>query len=82
MSDHAKIGAGTFFDGCRALFQILHFSRERPIALTQLIVLELLFGDVAAADFASRRRDEIGALAMALSRMRRSLEQAMRMLDA
>jgi protein-histidine pros-kinase len=54
----------------------------RPVTKISALADQISLGDVAAADFASRRRDEIGALAMALSRMRRSLEQAMRMLDA
>ena len=54
----------------------------RPVTKISALADQISLGDVSAADFASRRRDEIGALAMALSRMRRSLEQAMRMLDA
>jgi protein-histidine pros-kinase len=38
-------------------------------------------GAVDAPDFVARSRDEIGALAESLSRMRRSLVQAMKMLD-
>jgi dihydroxy-acid dehydratase len=39
-------------------------------------------GEVTAPDFAARGRDEIGLLANALSRMRRSLVQAISMLEA
>jgi len=38
-------------------------------------------GDVDAPDFVTRSRDEIGRLAESMSRMRRSLVQAIKMLE-
>ncbi len=38
-------------------------------------------GDFSVPEFGSDRRDEIGALGIAFNRMRRSLEQAMKMMD-
>jgi protein-histidine pros-kinase len=54
----------------------------RPVTRIAALAERISLGDVDAADFVAKGRDEIGALAMALSRMRRSLLQAMRMLEA
>jgi len=54
----------------------------RPVTRISALADQISLGEVDAADFVARSRDEIGALAQALSRMRRSLVQAMRMLEA
>jgi HAMP domain-containing protein len=54
----------------------------RPVTRISALAEKISLGAVDAADFVARSRDEIGSLATALSRMRRSLVQAMRMLDA
>ena len=54
----------------------------RPVTRISALADRISLGDFGAADFVAHSRDEIGSLAMALSRMRRSLDQAMRMLEA
>jgi protein-histidine pros-kinase len=54
----------------------------RPVTKISALADEISLGAVDSADFVARSRDEIGALALALSRMRRSLVQAMKMLEA
>jgi protein-histidine pros-kinase len=54
----------------------------RPITRISALADQISLGAINAPDFAARGRDEIGMLANALSRMRRSLVQAMSMLEA
>lgn len=54
----------------------------RPVTTISALADQISLGDVDAPDFVARSRDEIGMLAHSLSRMRRSLEQAMKMLEA
>jgi protein-histidine pros-kinase len=54
----------------------------RPVRRIAALADQISMGDLEAADFVSTSRDEIGSLAAALSRMRRSLDRAMRMLEA
>ncbi len=54
----------------------------RPVTHISALADRISLGAVDAADFVASSRDEIGSLAMALSRMRRSLVQAMKMLEA
>lgn len=54
----------------------------RPVTKISALADQISLGAVDTADFVASSRDEIGSLAMALSRMRRSLVQAMRMLEA
>jgi protein-histidine pros-kinase len=54
----------------------------RPVTRISALADRISLGDVGAADFVARSRDEIGSLAMALSRMRRSLSTAMSMLES
>jgi len=54
----------------------------RPITKISALADQISLGDITAPDFVARSRDEIGLLANALSRMRRSLVQAMSMLEA
>jgi protein-histidine pros-kinase len=53
----------------------------RPVTRISALADRISLGEVDAPDFVARSRDEIGTLAESLSRMRRSLEQAMKMLD-
>jgi protein-histidine pros-kinase len=54
----------------------------RPVTTISALADRISLGDVDAPDFVARGRDEIGLLAESLSRMRRSLVQAIRMLEA
>ncbi len=54
----------------------------RPITKISALADQISLGAINAPDFATGSRDEIGMLANALSRMRRSLVQAMSMLEA
>ncbi len=54
----------------------------RPVTRISALADKVSLGAVDAPDFVARSRDEIGSLAHSLSRMRRSLMQAMQMLDA
>lgn len=54
----------------------------RPVIKISALADRISLGEVEAPDFVARSRDEIGMLAQALSRMRRSLLQAMNMLEA
>ena len=53
----------------------------RPVSQLSRIADEVSMGEMGAAQFGSAANDEIGALALAFTRMRRSLVQAMRMLE-
>ena len=53
----------------------------RPVTRISALADRISLGEVDAPDFAARSRDEIGTLAESMSRMRRSLEQALKMLD-
>jgi HAMP domain-containing protein len=54
----------------------------RPITKISALADRISLGEIDAPDFAARSRDEIGMLGQALSRMRRSLVQAMNLLEA
>jgi protein-histidine pros-kinase len=54
----------------------------RPITKISALADRISLGEVEAPDFVARSRDEIGRLAQALSRMRRSLVQAIQMLES
>jgi protein-histidine pros-kinase len=54
----------------------------RPVTKISALADRISLGAIDAPDFVSRSRDEIGMLASAVSRMRRSLVQAMNMLEA
>jgi protein-histidine pros-kinase len=53
----------------------------RPVTRISALADRISLGAVDAPDFVARGRDEIGSLAESLTRMRRSLAQAMKMLD-
>lgn len=54
----------------------------RPVTTLSHLADRVSMGEVGAPEFKARGRDEIGRLAESLTRMRRSLEQAMNMLGA
>lgn len=54
----------------------------RPITKISALADRISLGEIDAPDFTVRGRDEIGMLASALSRMRRSLVQAIHMLES
>jgi protein-histidine pros-kinase len=54
----------------------------RPVTQLSALADRVSLGDFEAPEFAGAGRDEIGTLAASFSRMRRSMEQAMKMLDA
>ena len=53
----------------------------QPVTLLSALADRVSQGDMAAPDFASSSRDEIGVLATSFARMRASVVQAMKMLD-
>ncbi|AMO22642.1 DUF3365 domain-containing protein [Ramlibacter solisilvae] len=54
----------------------------RPVTALSKLANRVSLGEQDVPPFATRRRDEIGKLAQAFERMRHSLDQAMKMLDA
>jgi HAMP domain-containing protein len=60
---------------------VLHFMIIRPIRRMSAIASEVSLGNTGAPEFAETGRDEIGSLAQSFNRMRRSLTNAMQMLD-
>ena len=54
----------------------------RPVRALSALADRVSLGELQAPAFATGRRDEIGVLAQSFARMRTSLEQAMKMLDA
>jgi protein-histidine pros-kinase len=53
----------------------------RPVTRISALADRISLGEIEAPDFVARSRDEIGRLAESLSRMRRSLVQALKMLE-
>lgn len=53
----------------------------KPVTVMSQAADKVSTGDFTIAEFTETRRDEIGALARSFNRMRRSLEQAMRMIE-
>ena len=60
----------------------LHFAIVRPIRRMSAIANDVSLGNAAAPEFETRGSDEIATLAQSFNRMRRSLENAMRMLES
>jgi protein-histidine pros-kinase len=61
---------------------VLHFVIIRPIRRISEIAERVSLGDNDAPEFAGGRRDEISSLAQSFNRMRRSLANAMQLLEA
>ena len=53
-----------------------------PVARLSKIADQVSLGNLDAPEFKTRGRDEIGTLAQSFDRMRKSLVQAMKMLEA
>lgn len=64
-----------------ALNLMLYAMVIRPVTSLSKLADRVSLGEMEAPEFAARSRDEIGVLGQSFSRMRRSLEQAMKMLD-
>jgi protein-histidine pros-kinase len=60
---------------------MLYWLVIRPVRQLSTIADSVSLGDLKAPEFATRRRDEIGVLSQSFARMRKSLVQAMRMLE-
>jgi protein-histidine pros-kinase len=61
---------------------LLHFVIVRPIRKMSGIASEVSLGNMAAPEFEVRGRDEIASLAASFNRMRRSLANAMKLLES
>jgi protein-histidine pros-kinase len=64
-----------------ALNVMLYFLVIRPVAALSKLANRVSLGEMDAPPFAARGRDEIGTLAQSFTRMRNSLDQAMKMLE-
>lgn len=60
---------------------LLHFVIVKPVRTMSGIASEISLGNMAAPEFEVRGRDEIASLAESFNRMRRSLANAMKMLE-
>lgn len=60
---------------------VLHFMIIRPIREMSAIASDVSMGNTGAPEFAEKGNDEITSLAQSFNRMRRSLTNAMQMLD-
>jgi protein-histidine pros-kinase len=65
-----------------ALNVMLYLLVIRPVTQLSKLADRVSLGELDAPPFATRGRDEIGRLSQAFERMRNSLAQAMKMLDA
>jgi HAMP domain-containing protein len=73
---------GVLFALALTLNLLLWWMFIRPVTHISALANQISLGAIDAGDFVASSRDEIGSLAMALSRMRRSLVQALKMLEA
>ena len=60
---------------------LLHYVIVKPIRRMSGIASEISLGNMDAPEFAERGRDEIASLAGSFNRMRRSLANAMKLLE-
>jgi HAMP domain-containing protein len=74
--------AGVFVITLLLLNLVLHFMIIRPIRQMSAIASDVSLGNTEAPEFAEQGRDEIASLGQSFNRMRRSLTNAMRMLDS
>jgi HAMP domain-containing protein len=74
--------AGVFAITIVFLNLLLHFVIVKPIRRMSAIASEISLGDVDAPEFNERGHDEIASLAGSFNRMRRSLANAMTLLEA
>jgi protein-histidine pros-kinase len=76
------ISLGSVFVAIAVLLNLmLWFTVIRPVTTLSGLADRVSTGEMEAPEFKVGGRDEIGVLAASFSRMRRSLEQAMKMLD-
>jgi protein-histidine pros-kinase len=76
------ISLGSVFVAIAVLLNLmLWFTVIRPVTRLSDLADRVSLGELQAPEFNAAGRDEIGVLAASFSRMRRSLEQAMKMLD-
>ncbi len=73
--------AGTLIIVIGVVYLLLGFIVIRPVKDISQKASEISLGRLTAAELADRRRDEIGSLAASFNRMRRSLQEFMRMLQ-
>ena len=73
--------AGVFLLTLLLLNLVLHFMIIRPIRRMSTIAGEVSMGNTDAPEFAEKGGDEIASLAQSFNRMRRSLTNAMQMLE-
>lgn len=74
--------AAVFLGVMIVLNVLLHLAVVRPVVRISRLATDVSLGKAGAPEFAVGERDEIGELGRAFTRMRRSLDQAMRMLGA
>lgn len=60
----------------------LHYIVIRPVKRISQVADEVSMGDLDAAEYEHKSKDEIGTLSASFNRMRRSLTSAMRMIDS
>ena len=61
---------------------LLHTMVVRPVRRISQVASEVSLGNMDTPEYEARGRDEIASLAMSFNRMRRSLANAMTMLEA
>ena len=61
---------------------LLYWLVIRPVKRLSKLADEVSLGNLEAGDFRTRSRDEIGVLTEALSRMKASMVQAIKMLES
>ena len=79
----ANLSSGRPYRGINVLLLnlVLHFVIIRPIRDMSAIASDISMGNTDAPEFAGKGQDEISSLAQSFNRMRRSLVNAMRMLE-
>ncbi|MEM7292746.1 MAG: DUF3365 domain-containing protein [Pseudomonadota bacterium] len=87
---HANNAFLTFFGFLMAVFIaivivlniMLHFAVIKPITQMAKVANEVSTGDMRSKEFSAKGKDEVSVLERSFNRMRRSLQRAMKMLDA
>jgi HAMP domain-containing protein len=74
--------AGIFVFAIAMLNLLLYWLVIRPVKRLSKLADEVSLGNLEAGDFRTRSRDEIGVLTEALSRMKASMVQAIKMLES
>ena len=88
--DRADAAFKVYLGGLAAVFVVifvllnllLHFVIVKPVRRMSAIASEISLGNMDAPEFAVRGRDEIASLAESFNRMRRSLANAMKLLES